>query len=240
VHYLRTIVDSGPLQPVYGIGGERELPEEFLPHLAGFGGNGHVRIGNAACSQQQHDLMGEVVLCLETLLTDPRIVHEHPESYLRLIDDLVERAITARGDARHRDLGVPHALQAVHVLAGDVLGRGAPRRAGRATFRTLREAERWGAAAERLRARVLDRGFNRELGFFTQALDGQHADASNLLLPSIGLIDARDPRFVSTVRAYEKLLVVDGAMLRYRNPTTSVRPRARSRCARSGGRKRWR
>ncbi|MCC6406584.1 MAG: glycoside hydrolase family 15 protein, partial [Planctomycetes bacterium] len=82
VHYLRTIVDSGPLQPVYGIGGERELPEEFLPHLAGFGGNGHVRIGNAACSQQQHDLMGEVVLCLETLLTDPRIVHEHPESYL--------------------------------------------------------------------------------------------------------------------------------------------------------------
>ena len=48
--------------------------------------------------------------------------------------------------------------------------------------------------------------YNEELGFFTQALDGEHPDASNLLLPTLGLIDARDPRFVSTVRAYERLV----------------------------------
>jgi GH15 family glucan-1,4-alpha-glucosidase len=36
-----------------------------------------------------------------------------------------------------------------------------------------------------------------------------------LLLPTVGLIDPRDPRFVSTVEAYERLLVEDGLMLRY-------------------------
>src|ERR1051326_2094745 len=45
---LQDIVEAGPLQPVYGIGGERNLEEITLPHLAGFGGNGYVRAGNAA------------------------------------------------------------------------------------------------------------------------------------------------------------------------------------------------
>ena len=77
------------------------------------------------------------------------------------------------------------------------------------------ESERWAAQAARMRAHVLEHGFNRELGCFTQGLDGKHADASLLLLPTLGLLDAKDPRFVSTVRAYEKMLVRDGWMLRY-------------------------
>jgi GH15 family glucan-1,4-alpha-glucosidase len=81
-----------------------------------------------------------------------------------------------------------------------------------------RQATRWDAIAETEREVVLSRGFNAELGFFTQMLDGRHPDASNLLLPTIGIVDARDPRFVSTLEAYEKLLVEGGWMLRYRSP----------------------
>jgi GH15 family glucan-1,4-alpha-glucosidase len=77
------------------------------------------------------------------------------------------------------------------------------------------EAARWSGEADRMRAHILERGFNRELGCFTQGLDGKNADASLLLLPTLGLIEAKDPRFVSTVRAYEKMLVRDGWMLRY-------------------------
>jgi GH15 family glucan-1,4-alpha-glucosidase len=218
LHYLRMVVDAGPLQPVYGIGGERELPEEFLPHLAGFGGNGHVRIGNAACTQTQHDLMGEVVLCLETVLTDPRIVHDQPESYFRLIEDLVERAIAAAetpdtGIWEFRTIFKQYTFSQAMCWAAAHRGELVARRFGHED-----QARRWGVAAARLQERVLTRGFNASLGFFTEALDGKFPDASNLLLPSIGLIDARDPRFVSTVRAYEERLVVHGAMLRYRHP----------------------
>jgi len=78
-------------------------------------------------------------------------------------------------------------------------------------------AAEWSVWAETERERVLTHAYNDELGFFTHRLDGEFADASNLLLPTIGIVDATDPRFRSTVRAYEKLLVDDGLMLRYRH-----------------------
>jgi GH15 family glucan-1,4-alpha-glucosidase len=63
---------------------------------------------------------------------------------------------------------------------------------------------------------ILDRPYNAKLGYFAQVPDGRFPDASNLLLPTLGLIDPCDRRFVSTVEAYE-LLVEDGLMLRYRH-----------------------
>ena len=78
-------------------------------------------------------------------------------------------------------------------------------------------AERWERIAVSERKEVLRRGFNERLGFFTQALDGEHPDASNLLLPTIGLLDGRDPRFLATLDAYETRLVRGGLMLRYVN-----------------------
>src|SRR5262249_49157381 len=54
--------------------------------------------------------------------------------------------------------------------------------------------------------------------YFTQALDGlPHPDAANLLLPTLGIVDARDPRFLSTLTAYEERLARRGLMLRYTN-----------------------
>ncbi len=74
-----------------------------------------------------------------------------------------------------------------------------------------------GARAAAEREVILARAFNPRLGYFTQALDGEHPDASNLLLPTLGLVDARDPRFLSTLDAYERLLTTSGLMLRYRH-----------------------
>src|SRR5262249_22853450 len=91
--FLRDVAESGPLQPLYGIAGERDLPEQQLDHLAGFAGNGPVRIGNAAVEQQQNDLVGELILCLETVLSDPRIVIDQPHEFFPLIERLVEQAI---------------------------------------------------------------------------------------------------------------------------------------------------
>jgi GH15 family glucan-1,4-alpha-glucosidase len=53
---------------------------------------------------------------------------------------------------------------------------------------------------------------------FTQAFEGEFPDASNLVLPAIGLVDPKDERFRSTVRASEKLLAENGLMLRYKHP----------------------
>jgi GH15 family glucan-1,4-alpha-glucosidase len=218
IDYLRRTIEARGLQPVYGIGGEAELSERMLPHLAGFGGNGHVRIGNAAFAQRQNDLMGEIVLCLDTVLGDPRIVEEDPHAGFPLVQRLVEQAISA---ADQHDTGIwefrtqlrPYTFS--RAMCWAALHRGAmiARRLG-----FQEEAERWDALARGERETILERGYNAELGFFTQALDGEFPDAANLLLPTIGIVDARDARFVSTVAAYEKRLVENGLMLRYRNP----------------------
>ncbi|HTM21624.1 MAG TPA: glycoside hydrolase family 15 protein, partial [Kofleriaceae bacterium] len=93
--FLYHVAAEGSLQPVYGICGERELHELHLDHLAGFAGGRPVRIGNAAYLQRQTDLMGEMVLVLETLLTDPRIVQDRPDDVMAMVERMVEQAIVA-------------------------------------------------------------------------------------------------------------------------------------------------
>ena len=217
LRFLCDVVSSGPLQPLYGIGGERDLREELLPHLAGFGGNGFVRVGNAAYGQRQNDLMGELVLCFETLLRDPRIVHNDPHWLFPLIEGLVEHAIASApepdtGIWEFRTLLRPYTFSRAMCWAAAHRGALIARRFGH-----LAKAERWDHIADSEREIVLRRGFDAELGFFTQTLDGRHPDASNLMLPTIGIVDAHDPRFVSTLDAYQKRLVESGWMLRYRN-----------------------
>jgi len=217
MQFLRDVAQAGPLQPVYAVDGGRALAETMLPHLAGYGGNGFVRIGNQAHEQKQHDLQGELMLCLETLLTDPRLIHDAPHTYLPLIERLVGEAMT---QAELPDTGIwefrtilKHYTfsQAMCFVAAD-RGAGLAAHLGRPDL-----AQRYAQWAAVQRNKVLTRGYNAQLGFFTQALDGKHPDASNLLLPTLGLLEPKDPRFISTVEAYGRDLTSQGLMLRYRN-----------------------
>jgi GH15 family glucan-1,4-alpha-glucosidase len=217
VSFLRDVADAGPLQPLYGIGGERELVEEHLDHLDGYCGSRPVRIGNAAYLQRQHDLMGEMILCLDTITADPRVVIEDSEPIFRMVERFVNEAITA---VQFDDTGLweyrtfPNKYTFSHVLCWVAASRGAKlaRRLGRQSI-----AATWESWADAYRLEILERAYNAHQGFFAQTLDGRFPDASNLLLPTLGIIDPRDPRFVSTVEAYERLLVEDGLMLRYRH-----------------------
>jgi GH15 family glucan-1,4-alpha-glucosidase len=217
VSFLRDVAEAGPLQPLYGIGGERELTEAQLDHLVGFCDTKPVRIGNAAYLQRQHDLMGEMILCLDALTSDPRVVVDDTEPILRMVERFVIDAIAA---VESDDTGLweyrtfPNKYTFSHVLCWVAASRGAKiaRRLGGQSL-----AVGWEAWAEKYREVILDRAYNKSFGYFAQVLDGRLPDASNLLLPTLGIIDPRDPRFVSTLDAYEKLLVDGGLMLRYRH-----------------------
>jgi GH15 family glucan-1,4-alpha-glucosidase len=216
VRFLREMADNGPLQPMYGITGKRDLIEETLPNLRGYEGVGPVRIGNAAYIQRQHDVHGEMVLCLETILTDPRVVWEDP-SLAPLLERLVEEAIEVN---ELEDTGLwEYRTQPRHYTFSKAMcWVAAHRGAELAAFLGMPDqSRRWQAWADAQRPIIVERAFNRELGFFTQALDGKYPDASNLLLPSLGLVDPMDPRFISTVRAYEQQLAPNGLMLRYKH-----------------------
>ena len=219
LRYLLNVAEAGPLQPLYGIDGGMAPQEKELGHLAGFGGQGPVRVGNAALLQRQHDLMGELVLCLETMLRDPRLVHDEGNlRFFPLVRRLVEEAIALAPQAdtsiwEFRSLlgnyTFSRAMCWVAIHRGAAIAR---------SFKEFELAAEWEAAALREQAVILKRGFNADLGFFTQTLDGLFPDASLLLLPTLGLVEPRDPRFLSTLDRYGELLTENGLMLRYRNP----------------------
>jgi GH15 family glucan-1,4-alpha-glucosidase len=219
LRYLRNVAESGPLQPMYGVDGGLAAPEQILGHLAGFGGQGPVRIGNAAVLQRQHDLMGELVLCLETMLRDPRMVHDEGSlGFFPLVRRLVEEAIlqAPRPDTsiwEFRSLLDHYTFSRAMCWVAIHRGAAIARSFGEAAL-----AVQWETAAAREQAVILKRGFNEAAGFFTQTLDGVHPDASLLLLPTLGLIDPRDPRFLATLDHYGRLLTENGLMLRYRSP----------------------
>jgi GH15 family glucan-1,4-alpha-glucosidase len=218
VSFLRDVAEAGPLQPLYGIGGERELPEQHLDHLAGFGGSRPVRIGNAAYQQRQHDLMGEVILCLDTITADPRVVLEDHDAIHRLVVRLVNKAIRL-SDSDDTGLWEFRTLPARYTFSQALCWVAASRGARVVRrFGDHAQADQWDAWSGPFKDNLLARAYNAELGYFTQTLNGQHPDAANLLLPTLGVVEPDDPRFVATVDAYERLLVEKGLMLRYKHP----------------------
>jgi GH15 family glucan-1,4-alpha-glucosidase len=200
---------------VYGIGGERDLPERFLTHLSGYRGNGFVRVGNAAAVQRQNDLTGELVLCLGTAIDDPRILPDERDQRFELICRLVEAAIETKDEP---DTGIWelrtqlhfHTFSQAMTWAAMHRGAGLARRYGRQDL-----FDRWQQLADEKRRTVLERGYSTARGCFTQSLDGTYADAAILLLPTIGLVRPEDERMISTVATYERDLVRNGLMLRY-------------------------
>jgi GH15 family glucan-1,4-alpha-glucosidase len=79
--------------------------------------------------------------------------------------------------------------------------------------------ERWQAAAESMRAEILERGVD-DRGVFVQHYDAKDLDASNLLIPIMGFLPGDDARVRATVLAIADELTKDGLVLRYRVDST--------------------
>ena len=215
LQFVLDVADTGPLQPLYGIGAERDLTESSLEHLAGFRGTKPVRIGNAAAEQLQTDLMGEVVLCLRTMLTDARVDPGHPAKWMPLVSRMVREARAAfevpdLGIWEYRGAPQLHTFSRAMCWAAAHHGAAVARHFGREA-----QADEWDAAASEMRDAVLERGYSEDKGMFTQTFENEEADAANLLLPSIGLLRGDDPRFLSTLDAYKERLVRPTGVMRY-------------------------
>ncbi len=81
------------------------------------------------------------------------------------------------------------------------------------------EVERWGRTRDEIRETVLEQGWNADLGTFTGAFGSDHLDASVLILPLVGFLDATDDRMRSTITAVEHHLLNDGLVYRWHGDT---------------------
>jgi GH15 family glucan-1,4-alpha-glucosidase len=210
---LRAIAGSpSQAQILYGVAGERLLPEWELPWLPGFDGARPVRVGNAAHTQFQLDVYGEVVDALYCARRHGLPADDNAWRLQRALVEFVQKAWTepdegiweVRGPRRHFTHSKVMAWVAVDraVKTVERYGLDGP-------------VDRWRQLRAAIHADVCARGFDAALGAFVQSYDSRLLDASLLMIPLVGFLPARDPRVLGTVRAIEEHLVTDGFVARY-------------------------
>jgi GH15 family glucan-1,4-alpha-glucosidase len=215
----RTVAgDPAKLQIMYGIAGERRLTEMSLDWLPGYEESRPVRIGNGAWDQFQLDVYGETLSCLYAahkmgLPGAPetwdliRGMLAHLERVWQLPDEGIWEV---RGEkTRHFTHSKVEAWVAVDRAIGLIEEFGLFGANGPALVPHLR------TLGERIRDEVLERAWHAGVGAFTQAYGAEALDASVLVMPLVGFLDATDPRMVSTVEAIEKSLMRGGLVRRY-------------------------
>jgi GH15 family glucan-1,4-alpha-glucosidase len=214
---LRAVAgDPADLQIMYAVDGARRLTELTLDDLPGYAGSRPVRIGNGAVQQRQTDVVGEVMLALEAARDSGLGQTEDAWNLQRvLIDHLAETweapdngLWEIRGPLRH----FTHSRVMVWV-AFDRAVKAAER------HDLDGEVDRWRDLRDRVRDEVMSQGFNTERNTFTQHYETTEVDASLLMLPLVGFVDADDPKMLGTVEAVERDLLRDGLLLRYRTQT---------------------
>ena len=205
------------IQIMYGIAGERRLDEWEVPWLDGYENSKPVRIGNAASAQVQLDVYGEVMMVLS-------------EGRRLGLADLPDGWGLQQALANHLcDIWRENDEGIWEVRSGKQPFVFSKLMAWSALDRCISDAEahgfdapldRWRSNREALQTEIMERGFNTKLNAFTQVYDGDQLDASLLLIPRTGFLDANDPKVIGTVAAIEKHLVVDGLVQRYNTQTS--------------------
>jgi GH15 family glucan-1,4-alpha-glucosidase len=228
-----SLEQGADLQIMFGIGGERDLTERELPHLAGWRHSVPVRVGNGAWRQRQLDVYGEVLNAVYRLsdhLFDPtRRVgpmaapgkwDNPPHIAPATRQFLIELADTAARRWQEKDHGIwevrgqPRDFVYSKLMCWLALERAT------ALADRLGAADRvqaWAETQNMIRGAILSEGWNDHVNAFTQFFGSDDLDASNLMLPLVGFLPPDDPRVLATIDATEERLTDKrGLVYRYR------------------------
>ncbi len=201
------------LQTMYGVAGERRLTELELDWLPGFRDSRPVRIGNAAVRQFQLDVYGELIDALHLGRRRGIPVDKAAWAFERAVMTFLTKAWNEPDEGIWEVRGPRR-----HFVHSKVMAWVAFDRAIKAVERFGLDgpADQWRQIRTAIHEQIHREGFHEHRNTFTQYDGSDEPDASLLMLPLVGFIDANDPRMLGTVAAIEHDLLEDGFVRRYR------------------------
>ena len=201
------------LQIMFGIGGERDLSERELPHLAGWRGSRPVRVGNGAWLQRQLDVYGELLGAAQRLVDQLGELDPVTRRFLAAAAD------TAAGCWREKDQGIweirgePRDFLYSKLMCWVAVDCAIDLASHLGAEDRVAD---WGTARDEIRAAILTHGWNEQAGAFTQAFGSEDLDASSLMLTITGFLAGDDPRMKATIDAIARRLTDErGLVYRY-------------------------
>lgn len=212
--WLQRAVAGSPdeMQIMYGLMGERRLTELTVDWLPGYADSRPVRIGNAAHSQFQLDVYGELMDAFEQSRKGGLAATDEGWSLQRALVDHVGQVWDQPDNGIWETRGPPRHFVYSKVMAWVTFDRAVKAVEAHGLSGPVDE---WRATRERIHRDVLAKGFDRQRNTFCAAYDEPRLDASLLLMAQTGFVTPDDPRFVGTVEAIERELLVDGFVQRY-------------------------
>jgi GH15 family glucan-1,4-alpha-glucosidase len=210
---LRAVAgDPSKLQILYGLDGARRIAEEEIAWLPGYERSRPVRVGNAASTQRQLDVYGEV---LDSTYKCRRAGLEPPE-YAAALERALLESLETRWQEPDEGIwevrGPRRRFTHSQVMAWLAFDRGVRMIE---EFGSKGPLDRWRDLRTRIHDEVCRRGFDPELGAFVQYYGSHELDASLLMIPLVGFLPPSDPRVVGTALAIERRLMHEGLVMRY-------------------------
>jgi GH15 family glucan-1,4-alpha-glucosidase len=211
---LRAVAgDPSQLQIMYGVAGERQLPEWEGPWLSGYRGSRPVRIGNAAAEQMQLDVRGEVIDAMARAVRGGIAPHPRSAEWRRATLDHLAQVWREPDEGIWEMRAGRQQFTHYKVMAWVAFDRAltyAPQ-----SERDREDQLRWRAIANEIHAEICKRAYDPAQNAFTQVYGQPWLDASLLQMALVGFLPPSDPRILGTIAAIEKRLVRDGLTLRY-------------------------
>lgn len=203
---------TSPLNIMYGIHGDHILLEQELNHLKGYRDSRPVRIGNAAHSQLQLDIYGEL---MDSVYLYQKYVA--PLSYelwnkMRRLADWVAKHWEQPDEGIWEMRSGRKAFVFSRLMSWVALDR-ACRIALRGSLPG--DTRKWAEQRDKIYDQIMTKGWNPERQAFRQHFDSEVLDAANLLMPMVKFISAKDPRMDSTINETLKYLTTDSLTYRY-------------------------
>ena len=221
-NFIEYIIDLIPtkeqkLQIMYGIKGEKLLTEKTLDHLSGYKNSKPVRVGNAAFSQKQNDIYGILMDAIHYKIekfTDENDKHEELWSIVKSIVWVVNNnwKLPDKGIWEFRN-------EDQHFTFSKLLCWVAIDRAIKISkiIQNGKSAKKWTPLRDEIKNDIMENAWNEKKGAFTQSYSSDHLDASILLMQPYGFIEAKNKKYISTVKAIGKELSHEGLLFRYKN-----------------------
>jgi GH15 family glucan-1,4-alpha-glucosidase len=209
---------AADVQIMYGVGGERRLPEWTADWLPGYEGSAPVRIGNEAVRQVQLDVYGEVVDSIMLGRQAGLSFDKHSISLLNRLLAYLEEHWTEPDEGIWEVRGGPQHFVHSKVMAWVAFDRRIKMAETGLALTQESALKRWRKVRDEIHEQVCERGYDVARGTFTQYYGSTSVDAAVLLILEVGFLPPEDARIISTVKTIRRELTHDGLVLRYSQP----------------------